>query len=1110
MLLPLCAYGQADLATITGTVTDSSKVAVAGVEITITNTGTDIARTVASNPEGYFTAAELPAGTYVLTAVGKGFETFRETEIALETGQTRQIDITMRVGSVHQVLKVTADTAVINTEDGRIKGDVLVQQEIQEMPLNGRDFTELSLTVPGVTVSAQGVSNGNFASVNGARADSTNFMVDGFDDRNILGGNPQLRPNLDAMQEFKMETSGFSVEYGRMAGGVMNMTLRSGTNSYHGALFEYFRNDVFDARNFFSPNRLDLHQNQFGGVVSGPLNLFHYKGRDRTFFMFSEESFRQVWGENESGIVPTAAEQSGNFSGDVNNTGKPITIKNPYSSNTPFPNNTIPASLMSPQGLAVAKFYPAPNYHSVANNYQAFANNLSNWDAIVVKGDERLTSKDSFTVIFSKRWARGTAPFDESNLGEFPTYTRDDRELGGLTYTRIFSPTLIMEARGGISRNAERQSIVNAGFPTGAQLGIQGGISDPALAGMPTINVTNYLTIGFNPAMPRQFYVSNIQEGAKMTWIKNKHIMKWGADIARNRVNEPDFNNDRGTLTMSGVWTGNGTAANGNAFADLLLGLVATSSLITQNANNYMRRTSYGFFFTDDWKVASHLTLNLGVRYELDLPATDRYGRLSNFIPSTAKIIAASVDSLPNYQQILQQGGLTNLFGVAKDYGLPPSLVYPDYDCIGPRFGFAWRPFDTNKMVLRGGYGIYYTGHELNTVRTDLDSNFPFEVSNSYSRVASNVNALTLANPWPSSLGTLGGTTTTYAYQLHAPLGYLQSYNLTVERELWGGAVLEVAYAGSKGTHLSRNYNLNQPFRSIPFYQQFGTNFPVLYPQLSTITAFDFSADSIYGAGQFTLRRRASGGFFYSINYTYSKSIDEQSQFSGGSTGGFSGALDPRNLGLERGRSDWDRGHIVSAVFSYPLPFGRGRRWLTGAHGWVNGTLGGWQLAGNLILKTGAPITIEDSSVNNNIGESTRPNRIATGYDYNGNGRRGVDFPWYFPGDFVAVPSCASRTNCSPDQYGFYPFAPGNSGRNILDGPGTQNIDLSLMKNWTMNESGRKRIQFRWEVFNIFNHPNFLLPNRFENETAAGYISATQASGSGGPRIMQFALRYEY
>ena len=176
----------------------------------------------------------------------------------------------------------------------------------------------------------------------------------------------------------------------------------------------------------------------------------------------------------------------------------------------------------------------------------------------------------------------------------------------------------------------------------------------------------------------------------------------------------------------------------------------------------------------------------------------------------------------------------------------------------------------------------------------------------------------------------------------------------------------------------------------------------------------------------------------------------------------------------------------------------------------MNGAFGGWQLAGNLILKTGAPITIEDSGVNNNIGESTRPNRIATGYDYNGNGRRGVDFPWYSPGDFVAVPSCASRTNCSPDQYGFYPLAPGNSGRNILNGPGTQNIDLSLMKNWTMNESGRKRIQLRWEVFNIFNHPNFLLPNRFENETAAGYISATQASGSGGPRIMQFALRYEY
>jgi outer membrane receptor protein involved in Fe transport len=1102
--------GQADLTTITGVVTDAAKASVAGAEITVRNTGTGIVHMVKTNSDGYFTVTELPVGPYELTAASAGFETRRETGIVLETGQTRRIDITMAVGSVHQTVSVAADTAVINTEDGKVKGDVLVYQEIQDMPLNGRDFTALALTVPGVTTNAQG-GNGSFGAINGARADTTNFFVDGFDDRIPRDAAPQFHPNIDAMQEFKMETSGFSAEYGKMAGGILNMTLRSGSNDFHGALFEYLRNNIFDARNFFSASNLGLHQDQFGGVVAGPLNLPHYKGRDRTFFMVSEESYRLTWGENASGVVPTAAEQSGNFSQDFGNNGKLVSLKNPFSANAPFPGNIIPTSLMSPVGLNIAKYYPLPNYNQSGNNYQSYADNIDNWDSIVVKGDERLTDKDTFSVNFGKRFERSNAPFKASNLAEFGNTLRDDRELGGLTYTHIFSPGLILEARGGVSRASVRQNILPDGgdgvpvnhFPTAQQLGIQGSTTNPMLAGFPLIKVTNYLSVGFIANQPDEFFVSDIQEGAKMTWVKANHIVKWGADFSRTRFNEPHYNNARGTVTASGSWTG-------DAFADVLLGVVNASTNTTRTGQNYMRQTADGFFFNDDWKVTPRLTLNLGMRYELDLPATDAYGRMANFIPSIGRIIASSVATVPNFTQLVQQAGLTSLFGVSSAYGLPGSLVYPDYKRLAPRFGFAWRPLDNNKLVLRGGYGIFYTGDELNDARLNLDDNFPYVITNSYARVTTNPNALTLANPWPQSLAVFGGTTTTYAYQLRAPAGYLQSYNLTVEREVWKGAVFEAAYVGSKGTHLSREYNLNQPFRSIPFYEQFGTNFPTLFPQLSTITAADFTANSIYSAGQFTLRKRDSGGIFYSLNYTYSKSIDDSSQYSGSSDGGFAGALDPRNLGLERARSDWDRGHIVTAVFSYALPVGRGKRWLAASNRWVNGALGGWQLAGNMIFETGQPFTIEDSSINANIGQSIRPNRIATGYDYTGTGTRGVDYPWYSPSAFVATPACASQTNCSPDQYGFLPFADGNSGRNILDGPGKQNIDVSLMKNWRLGENEHKRVQFRWEVFNIFNHANFQLPDRNFNETAAGYISSTQASGSGGPRIMQFALRYEY
>ena len=1110
-------YGQADLATITGVVTDSAKAVVPAVRISVRNTDTNREYRQSSNPEGYFTVPELPAGPYILEANSPGFAAYRQSGIILETGQMLRVDIKLTVGSVNQTVKVTADTAVLNTEDGKIKGQVLLQEEIQDMPLNGRDFTDLALTVPGVTANAQGGA-GSFGAINGARADSTNFMVDGFNDRNSRGATADFRPNIDALQEFKMETSGFSAEYGKMAGGIVNMTIKSGTNNYHGALFEYFRNNFFDARNFFSPTNLGLHQNQFGGMVSGPLNLPRYKAHDRTFFMISEESYRLDWGQNKQGRVPTAPERSGNFAGDLSNTGAKLTLKNPFSNNTAFPGNIIPVSLMSPVGLAVAKFYPLPNYVSPANNYQSYAVNINNWDSITSKFDERINDQNTVSVNWGKRWERSNAPWAEDALGEFGNYVRDDREMGGVTYTHIFSPTLVFEARGGIARTAEREHILANGgyglhsesFPSAAQLGIQGSTTNPMLQGFPLVTVTNYLALGFANNQPVQFFVSDIQTGAKMTWIKTSHTIKFGGDITRTRLNQPYYNNSRGSMTANGVWTGNGTAANGDAFGDLLLGLLNTSSNTTQITNNYMRQTQYGLFFNDDWKVTSRLTLNLGLRYELDMPATDAHDRMSNFIPSLGKIIASSVATVPNYSQLVQQAKLPGLFATASQYDLPSSLVYPDYKCIAPRMGFAWRPFATNKMVIRGGYGIFYTGTELNDVRLDLDDNFPFAITNNYNRVSSNVNALTIANPWPQALSVLGGTNTTYAYELHAPIGYLQSYNLTIEREIGMGMVFEAGYVGSKGTHLSRQYNLNQPFRSIPFYQQFGTGFPSLYPQLSTITAFDFSANSIYGAGQFSLTRRLNHGYFFRLNYSYSKSIDDASQFSGASAGGFAQALDSRNLGLERARSDWDRGHIVTATFSYQIPVGKGKTYLSQMNAWGNGALGGWQLSGNMRFQTGQPFTIEDSSVNASIGESTRPNRIVTGYDYAGLGKRGVDFPWYAPGAFVAVPSCASRTNCSPNQYGFLPFAPGNSGRNILDGPGMQNVDLSLMKNWLLNENARKRFQFRWEVFNVFNHANFQLPNRNFNETAAGYISSTQASGSGGPRIMQFALRYEY
>jgi hypothetical protein len=634
-----------------------------------------------------------------------------------------------------------------------------------------------------------------------------------------------------------------------------------------------------------------------------------------------------------------------------------------------------------------------------------------------------------------------------------------------------------------------------------------GSTTDPMAVGFPLIKITNYADIGYPANEPVQFFVTDYQPGDVLTWIKGRHALKFGVDLSINQYNEPYYNNQRGTFTASGVWTGAGTAANGDAFADFMLGLVASSTITQVPTRNYMRWMDYGAFINDDFKVTSTLTLNFGLRYEIDSPPHDKYNRLANFVPSLNKVIIASYQTLPNIAQLVQEAGLTmNQIGLASTYGIPNSLVFTKYDDFAPRFGFAWRPRGGTQTVIRGGYGWFYSGAVLNQIRLDLGTSFPFSTNLTFARKAADPNALTLADPWPTSIAALAGANTPQGYEVNAPVGYIQSYNLTVEHEVGRGNVLEVAYVGSKGTHLGREYNINLPYRSIAWYEANGTNFPTPYPPWSTIDYYDFGSNSIYNAGQVMFRRRAAGNFFYRLGYTYSKSIDDASQLTGASDGGYSGALDPRNLRLERARSDFDRGHVFTAVFSYPLPVGRGKYLLSDRGTLINGIFGGWQLSGTLTAMTGQPFTIEDSSVDVNTGQSDRPNRLAKGTDVSGAGARGLNYPWYNPSAFVETADCTSRTNCGPDQYGFLPFAPGNSGRNILDGPGTFYINTTFFKNFHVKE--RQSIQARWEVFNVLNHPNFELPNRNFNETAAGIISNVQGVGAGGPRTMQFAVKY--
>ncbi len=1112
-LAPLAAMGQSNLATLTGIVTDPGQAVMPGVTITVRNVDTNIPRTIQTNPVGDYTITNLPPGSYELVAELTGFRTWRQTGIVLEVGQVLRADIRMLIGSVSEAVSVSAETGsvpTINTEQGSIKGDVIVHAEIQAMPLDGRDFLDLAFLVPGVIPNAQG-GQGSALSINGARGDSTNFVVDGFNNRNPRGAAAQVRPNMDAIQEFKMEVSGYSAEYGRMAGGIINMALRSGTNQLHGNLFEYIRNDIFDARAFFDPRKLPLRRNQYGATLGGPVALPRlYDGHDRTFFLFSWEAFREVLGQTVLGHTPTALERNGDFSQSRTYLGQPLYLRDPYTSGNCtatdgaacFPGNVIPASRFHPTALKLMAFYPLPNRIDIRNNYQVAAKDNDAWDSFIGKVDHKVSAQDSVSFRYQKRFARNSAPFAGSGLGTFPNKSRDDRSLGGLDYTHMFTPTLLLEVRSGYSRNATREHELYQGQNIAEQLGIAGTTTDPELMGFPRFTVLDHFEIGAAANQPVQFHVTDIQAGAKFTWVRNKHVRKWGIDIERVRFNQPFFNNNRGTFNFQDRWTN-------HPVGDLLLGLLQSSTRTVGITRNYLRFSSFGLFFNDDYKISRSLTLNVGMRYELDMPPVDRYDRMSNFIAGLGKIVVSNDRHLPNLAERVASANLGDRVALARDAGLPRSLVYADYTNFAPRVGFAWRAFGSNKTVLRGGYGIFYTGHLLNPIRTSLMTGFPFTANETYSRLGSDPDLVSLSSPFPDRRRTEGGVVNSNGYDPHPPTGYLQSYNLTIERELGSGTAVEMAYVGSKGTHLGRQYDINQPLRTLELYQS-GSAFPRPITGLNAINYYSFGANSIYNAGQISLRKRARGGSFYRINYSLSKSIDDASQLSGGSDGGFAGAQNSRDLKSERGRSDFDRRHVVTGAFSWQIPVGRGKRVLGGARGFSNALVGGWQLSGTATYYSGQAFTVTSADVDTALGESSRPNRLGSGIQPGipGAGKLGIDYPFFKITDFEKVPRCLARDNCPTSPSGFTAFTFGNSGRNILEGPSQTFANLALMKNFRMEK--RRNFQFRYELFNVFNRANFRLPNRQFNSLTGGYITSVNDRGRGGPRVMQVAVKYEF
>ncbi|MBS1828109.1 MAG: TonB-dependent receptor [Acidobacteria bacterium] len=1063
LFLTSALFSQTPSASVTGRVTDGSGAVIPGVAITVKNVDTNIVSKATSNEVGDFTVPYLHPGRYTLEASNAGFRTFKQAEFQLAVDQALRLDIPMELGSTTESITVTEAPPVLNTENGT-RGQVITKEEIADIPLDSRSFSDLALLTGGVIPKGDG-GDGSYA-VNGGRADNTGFLIDGMNNTQRRNTGAVINPPLEGVQEFKMITSGFSAEYGRYAGGVLTVVTKSGSNRFRGSLYEFFRNDAMDATGYFDVQKSKLRRNQFGATIMGPVYIPKlYNGRDKTFFMVTWESLRVTDGKTQRGIVPLPEMLQGDFSRVTDAFGRPLRIVDPLATRTPFPNNQIPVSRLNPVSLKMAAYYPAPNLVG-ANNFISQGNLTQSYNNTGIKVDHNISERDRLT--FSTFW-RPNSNYDPvvNSRSPLPIFGLKNNTLDLLSYARYLhtlTPSMFLELSASFSRKTNNQLWpLSEEKDWAAEIGFNGGTQNPIARGLPQVDASGYIPLGPAYDYPKIWSYNNYQYAATNTWLRGKHAIKFGGDFLRMQYFSRQYGDTRGRVSFLGRFTG-------DPMADLVLGWPQSTRRQLDAAGPYHLISNYSGFIQDDYKISSSLTLNIGLRYELMKPPKEKFGQWSMFVPSVGKIVIAGRGNVPDFDQRIQSTGLSQYITMAADAGLPATIRKADYTDFAPRFGFAWRPFGRKTTVLRGGYGLFYGSSSLYRLDEYSDT-YPFSINETYNAVTNNPLAVTMSDPYPVARRSVGGVTSTNGQDVSLQSQYLQSWNLTVEKEFGRGTVLEVAYAGSKGTHLPRRFDYNQQIRDLSVRAATGT-FPRPFPVFGAINIINDGSNSIYNSGAVTVRRRFNKQFFVRGTYTFAKSIDESSNTGGTIQYNFPAAQDSSNLKLERGRSDFDIGHTFAASFILQPSFTRN---VVGRN---------WQLAGTSTIYTGPPFTPKVANFNYANGEASRPDRMSKGMLEN----RSVD-QWFDRLAFPTVP------------VGSYRF--GTSGRNILDGPGTFNVNASLSRRFRIDES--RLIQFRLETFNTPNHPNFNLPENRVDIISGGAISRVRNN-----RNLQLGLRFEF
>ena len=1043
-LIPASLAAQAVTGTILGTVTDDTGAVLPGVTVTVTHTDTGLVRTAVTDSAGEFTVPSIPTGTYSVSAELQGFKTVMVPSLRLGVDQRLRVNVKLEVGAVSETITVVGSSPLVQTSSSEL-GTTVDEEQIKQLPLDGRNFVSLTRTIPGVVRGNPG-SNidgaGSLAwrasasfSANGQRARDNNFMLDGVDNNETWLQTVVIFPSVDALDEFKMQTSTYSAEFGRSLGGVVNLQIKSGTNRLRGSAFEFHRNDALDANNFFN-NRAhrakpDFRQDQFGGTLGGPIF------RDRTFFFGDYQGMRISQGQTYLSSVPSMLMRQGNFS-EINRV-----IYDPLTGQ-PFPGNIVPQNRWDPAARNILQqLYPEPNTGGRrAVNGQPIENYLINPtleredDQFDFKIDHNLSQNNRFFTRYSyqktHRFLPATLPHGDAGA----TFGAGDGNIKaqGLAFndTHSFNSNWLNEFRFGWTQIKFNMTSIDYGQNLAQQVGIPGINLNEVTSAMSQITFQNIRNLGANGNQPLITNQNDFQIFDNVTWVKGSHTFKMGGSITlRSReilnadqiVGQFAFNNNQ-TSNCAGILGPCTLNANtGFDVASFLLGYASAKNRRLFDAETYTeKRPEYAIYVQDDFRATQKLTLNMGVRWDVFPPWIEIDDRQSNFDVSTGKFVVASPNAVIN--------------GVEVGRYLQ---TYSKRD-IGPRFGFAYDLAGDGRTVIRGGWGVFWNFTPGGTSSSKAQ-NPPFLKAQAITPTPTTAGInLQLSDglppPTADDPNLPGRGATRSIFDINFRDGYAHNFNLNLQKQLGTNYLVELAYAGSRGRDLMAKVNPNQ---APPVVGVTNSNinrpFAVLAPELRDIGQAASIGWVDYNGLLLKFQRRFADNFSFLNAYTFGKAMDINSDNDGNVS--FANVYDIENY--HRGPADYDVTHTLSSSWIYELPWARER------------AFGGWQVNGILSLRSGLPFTVTQQQNVQSTGQGNRPNRICDGRLDNPT----IDM-WFDISCFVPP----------TDTTGTY----GNAGRNILRGPGAFNIDFSLIKRTRI---GGLATEVRVEAFNVLNHPQF-------------------------------------